>query len=290
MNKVITPDVAGLISRMNSRTTAISWTQHTWNPFVGCSNVSAGCQNCYAKKMARRLALMGQNAYEGVADEKGRWTGRINRNSEAVVQMPFAKGDGIYFVCSMSDFFHENVPDPFRAEAFDIIERNPRSIFQIPTKRPENILPALERLGRHEMPSNVWIGSTVEDARVVGRIDHLRAVPAKVRFLSVEPMTARLGRVNLDGIHWVIVGGESGPGARPIQADWVKEVRDQCLDAGVAFFFKQWGKPANNPLAADYQARRRDGETLAEFVTHVDPHAKGGALLDGRMWHEFPTG
>ena len=290
MKQDTNPTVAALIKNMSARTTSISWTQHTWNPFVGCSNESAGCHNCYAKTMARRLPFMGQPAYAGTTDAKGNWTGKINRNSEAVVQMPFKKGDGIYFVCSMSDFWHENAADELRAEALDIIVRNPRSIFQIPTKRPQNIMPMLNRLGYSEPPRNIWIGSTVEDQRVSGRIDVLRQVPALVRFLSVEPMTQPLGKVDLTGIHWVIVGGESGVRARPIQQDWVREVRDQCLAAGTAFFFKQWGKPTSNPLAADYPTKHESGEKLADFISRVDPHAKGGCLLDGRVWDEFPKG
>ena len=272
-----------------NRSTSIAWTQDTWNPWCGCSRVSGGCANCYAERMARRLALMGRDAYDGLVSGNGHWTGLINRNSETQFQFPYSLKSGLVFVCSMSDFWHSNVPLEWRAEALRIIVANPQLTFQIPTKRPENIMPMLLEAGYEEAPSNVWLGASVEDHRVADRIDPLRSVPAAVRFLSVEPLTAPLGKVDLNGIDWVIVGGESGHGARPIQADWVREVRDQCLEAGSKFFFKQWGKPIFNPLAADFQTLKEPGETLADFIGRVDSDEKGGHLLDGVRWRQYPA-
>ena len=278
-----------VLQNLKSRTTTIAWTQHTWNPWCGCTKVSAGCLNCYAVPMARRLPNMGMVAYNGLVDNNGHWTGLINRNSETQFQFPNSLKSGLVFVCSMSDFWHTAVPAEWRSEALRIIVNNPNLTFQIPTKRPENILPMLRAAGYDAAPPNVWLGASVEDHRVADRIDVLRSVPAKVRFLSVEPMTQPLGNVDLTGIDWVIVGGESGHGARPLQAEWVREVRDQCQEAGSAFFFKQWGQPKFNPLAADYQTLKQPGETLADFIGRVDSDEKGGHLLDGMRWRQYPA-
>lgn len=264
--------------------TTIEWTEQTWNPFVGCSIKSAGCKNCYAMKMAQRLANMGQEPYEGTT-KNWVWTGKINRSSDVTFYRPRRiKKPTIWFVNSMSDFWHESANDEWRAQALEIIEETPRHQYQVLTKRPELIAPTLSRMGVKALPSNLWLGCTVEDRRVVDRIDYLRAVPARIRFLSVEPMTAALGQVDLTGIHWVITGGESGPRSRPIKAEWVREVRDQCVSAGVAYFHKQWGKPKWNPLAKSVPL----GATLSDYIKRVDPNGKGGALLDGKLWREMP--
>jgi protein gp37 len=264
--------------------TSIEWTEETWNPFVGCSIKSAGCRNCYAMRLAPRLVAMGQVQYQGTTGPKGAWTGTVNRSTESVIERPLrTRKPTVWFVNSMSDFWHENALDDWRAEALDIIEATPRHIYQILTKRPENIAGMLDRMGRR-IPNNVWLGCTVEDRRVIDRIDVLRSIPAKIRFLSVEPMIAALGPVDLDGIHWVITGGESGYGSRPISVDWVREVRDQCARVGVAFFHKQWGQPEFNPLAVQCPPDER----VRGFIKRVDPHGKGGALLDGRLWWEMP--
>ena len=187
----------------------------------------------------------------------------------------------------MSDFWHTNAADALRAEALTIMDQTPQHRYQVLTKRPELIMPTLARMGR-TLPPNAWIGTSVEDARVVSRIDALRQVPATIRFLSIEPLIGPVGGLDLRGIDWVIVGGESGPGARPCDPAWVRGIRDQCLAAGVAFFFKQWGRPQNNPLAADFARHRQDGETLAAYIARVDG-GHGGSLLDGQYYKAFPT-
>ena len=284
------PDFKEVMKSLRSRNTTIAWTENTWNPWCGCKKVSPGCANCYAEPMARRLFNMGKDAYAGLVDDNWHWTGLVNRNSNAQFQLPYTLKSGLVFVCSMSDFWHSNVPAEWRAEALRIITENPNLTFQIPTKRPENILPMLREAGFNAAPSNVWLGASVEDHRVADRIDVLRSVPAAVRFLSVEPMTQPLGKVDLTGIHWVIVGGESGHRARPIKPEWVREVRDQCQESGAAFFFKQqWGKPKFNPLAADFLTLKQPGETLADYIGRVDSEEKGGHLLDGIRWRQYPV-
>lgn len=239
-------------------------------------------------RMAARLEAAGQGPYQGTT-RSGVWTGKLNRATDAAMRKPLGlPGRAVIFVNSMSDFWHDNALDAWRAEALDIIERTPQHQYQILTKRPELIAPTLERMGIAQLPDNVWLGATVEDHRVTWRIDHLRAAPARIRFLSVEPLTAPLGAVDLGGIHWVITGGESGPGARPCKAEWVREARDQCTAADVPFFHKQWGKPAFNPLAAAYPRKARAGESLADYIKRIDPNGKGGALLDGKLWREMP--
>ena len=266
------------------RSTNIEWTEHTWNPFVGCTPASAGCKNCYAMRMANRLSAAGMPQYAGTV-RNGVWTGVLNRATDSAMRKPYTiSGNAMVFVNSMSDFFHAAAWPEWQAEALAIISATPHHTYQILTKRPERISSVLDTLGVRRMPDNVWLGATVEDHRVVGRIDPLREAPARIRFLSVEPMTAPLGEVDLSGIHWVITGGESGPHARPLNAEWVREVRDQCTAAGVSFFHKQWGKAVNNPLAANCPP----GESVADFIKRVDPTGKGGALLDGRLHREFP--
>jgi len=267
--------------------TKIEWTEATWNPFVGCEIRSAGCKNCYAMLMAWRQANMQTKHYQGltkVVNGKPVWTGRLNRSPDTVFRKPLSvRKPTMWFVNSMSDFWHENADREWQRDALAIMDETPWHTYQLLTKRPEYIQAHLDELGRG-LPGNVWLGATVEDHRVVDRIGVLRRVEATVRFLSVEPMTAPLGQVDLQGIHWVITGGESGHGARPCDPDWVREVRDQCIEQGVAFFHKQWGRPSNNPLAGG-----RTGKALADYIKRVDPHGKGGALLDGRLWREYPS-
>lgn len=274
---------------MASRTTAIEWTQHTWNPFVGCSIKSAGCTNCYAMRQAYRLEhAFDKAAYAGTTKrvkDNIVWTGRVNRASDATMRKPLSLPEGsIIFVNSMSDFWHENAADELRAEALEIIEATPRHIYQVLTKRPENIQAMLRRLGRKRLPSNFWLGTTLEDHRVGERARAIAKVDADVRFLSVEPITARVGPLELDGIHWVITGGESGPKARDLQPVWVREVRDQCLTRSIPFFHKQWGHYGNNPIVAEHGVEK-------SIARAIDPPAngKGGALLDGRLWREMPV-
>ena len=270
------------------RTTKIEWTHHTWNPFVGCAIVSAGCTNCYAMAQAYRLEhAFGFEAYQGTTRKvNGRtvWTGKVNRSSDAKMTEPLRlKVPSLIFVNSMSDFWHEAADDRWRAEALEVMRAAPRHRFQVLTKRPENIAPIMQRMGLRSLPDNLWLGCTLEDHRVAERAPILARVPARIRFLSIEPITARVGPLQLDGIHWAITGGESGRRPRINQPAWTREVRDQAVPRGVAFFHKQWGNYASNPHAIEM------GMTLAE-AERLDPpeNGKGGALLDGRLWREFP--
>jgi len=269
---------------MTRRTTSIEWTQHTWNPFVGCSIRSAGCTNCYAMRLAGRLEAFGQAAYRGTTRD-GVWTGRLNRSSDATMAKPLGeKQPSVFFVNSMSDFWHPSAEDRWRAEALAIMRATPHHTYQVLTKRPEEIGPTLSRMGITRLPDNLWLGATVEDGRVAGRIDYLRHAPARIKFLSVEPLIRTLGRPDLRGIDWMIVGGESGPSCRPMQADWVRETRDHAVGGEVAYFFKQWGHWRNNPI----RLQAPPGVSGADYVKAVDPHGKGGGLVDGRLWREFP--
>jgi protein gp37 len=214
---------------MSSQST-IEWTDATWNPVRGCNKISPGCKHCYAERMAKRLQAMGQASYRN---------GFEVTLHEQMLQRPLAwKKPQTIFVNSMSDLFHEAVPADFVRRVFNVMERAHWHRFQVLTKRADRLAELAPELS---WPCNVWMGVSVETSAFVWRIDRLRNVPAAVRFLSVEPLLGPLGRVNLVGIQWVIVGGESGPQARPVRQQWVTDVRDQCLKAGVAFFFKQWG-------------------------------------------------
>ena len=228
----------------------IEWTDATWNPVTGCTKVSAGCDHCYAETLALRLRKMGNPKY---------------RNGFEVTMHPGAltiplrwREPRRIFVNSMSDLFHARVPKDFVAQIWDVMARCPQHIFQVLTKRPE-------RMARwtveHPAPPNVWLGTSVEDGRVAQRITHLRECPADVRFLSLEPLIGPLPDLDLSGVHWVIVGGESGQHHRTVRAEWVRDLRDQCQAAGVAFFFKQWGG--------------------------LTPKS-GVRVLDGRTWDQFP--
>lgn len=276
-----------------NRSTGIEWTEHTWNPFVGCTIHTAGCTNCYAMRAALRLQEFGMESYRGVAKQANGipvWTGRINRSSDAQMRKPFKiKTPSLIFVNSMSDFFHEAADDAWRLEALQVMHKTPHQ-YQVLTKRPENIAPFLARINDSEFfrfeafPRNVWIGATVERADCVHRIETLRQVPATIRFLSIEPLIGPIGPMDLTEIHWVILGGESGPGARPMEARWARHVRDQCIDQKVPLFFKQWGRDANNPLCWDMPK----GTTVTQWIAKHDPNGKGGSLLDGREWKNYP--
>lgn len=229
---------------------SIEWTQSTWNPVTGCTHMSPGCKHCYAERMAKRLQAMGLHAY---------------RNAFHVTTQPQALGlplkwrkPQLIFVNSMSDLFHQHVPDEFIFEVVDVMRKAHWHTFQVLTKRADR----LERISKKiEWPDNVWVGVSVETKDYYSRIDHLRNIKASVRFLSLEPLLGPLPKMNLKGIHWVILGGESGPGARPMEESWVTSVRDQCIKAKVPFFFKQWGG-----------VRKK----------------KAGRELDGRTWDEMP--
>lgn len=268
--------------------TKIEWCDETWNPMVGCSIKSAGCTNCYAMAQAYRLEhAFGFAAYQGTTQKSKAgsvWTGKINRASDAAMRKPLGwPTPKLVFVNSMSDFWHEAADDSWRAEALEVMRAAPRHRFQVLTKRPENIEGIMARMGITSLPDNLWLGCTLEDHRVADRAPILARVPARIRFLSIEPITARVGPLDLGGIHWVITGGESGRRARPNRPEWTREVRDQCAAAGVAFFHKQWGDYASNPLVVE---QRRS----IEQAERKDPpsNGKGGGLLDGRLWREFP--
>jgi protein gp37 len=267
------------------RTTSIEWTHHTWNPFAGCSRVSEGCRNCYAERLAVRLAAMGQPTYQGLTTDRGRWSGTVNRASRATFRKPLAlREPALIFVNSMSDFWHPAASDRDRADALEIMAATPQHSYQILTKRPDLVAPTLARMGIARVPDNVWLGATVEDGRVIDRVPHVQRFPAAIRFLSIEPLIARFGRPDLAGIAWAITGGESGPGARVCQPDWAREVRDLADHHRTAFFHKQWGTWASNPLVFE-------GGLTPTAAAAIDPPAngKGGALLDGRLHRAFPV-
>lgn len=233
-----------------STNSAIEWTESTWNPLTGCDKISPGCKFCYAERMAKRLKAMGQPNYAN---------GFKLTLHESVLEKPLEwKKPQIIFVNSMSDLFHKDVPVEFILRTFDVMRRASWHTFQVLTKRAER----LEELSPQiDWPENVWMGVSVETEKYTFRIDHLRRTHAQTKFLSLEPLLGPLPNLNLANINWAIVGGESGPGARPVEQAWVTEIRDQCLAARVPFFFKQWGGVQ----------KKRTGRTL-----------------EGRTWDEMP--
>jgi protein gp37 len=237
---------------------SIEWTEHTWNPTTGCTKVSPGCRGCYAETMAHRLQAMGAAGYENgfeLALHAGRLEQPLRRKTATT-----------YFVNSMSDLLHKDVPDAFVDQVLDVIRSTPQHTYQILTKRADRLE---QFFATRNCPTNAWLGVSVEDRKHgVPRIEHLRRVNAAVRFLSVEPLLEDVGKLDLSGIHWVIVGGESGPRARLMKPEWPENVRRQALKQGVAFFFKQWG------------AWGPDGVRRAK--------ARNGRELAGRIWNDFP--
>jgi protein gp37 len=249
--------------------TQIEWTDATWNPVAGCSIVSAGCTNCYAMEMAKRLQAMRLAKYEGLTRHSGKrtvWNGVINEDREALV-IPYGwKKPRKIFVNSMSDLFHEGVSDAFILSVWEVMLKTPRHNYQILTKRPERMTDIVSRLIKVVLP-NVWLGTSIENRDVVERIDYLRAAPAAIRFISFEPLIGPVGSVNLKGIHWAIVGGESGKSARPIQEQWIDEIHHQCIGHGTAFFFKQWGTWGKDNTRRSKKANGREyrGQTWDEM-------------------------
>lgn len=229
---------------------SIEWTEATWNPVTGCTKISAGCKYCYAERMAHRLQAMGVPQYRDGF--------KLTLQPKAL-ELPYTwKKPRLIFVNSMSDLFHVNVPLDYIQKVFTVMNECSHHQFQVLTKRPERTA----ELSRHlRWTDNIWMGTSVEDDRVIERIDHLKKVPASIRFLSLEPLLGPLPSLRLSGIHWVIVGGESGPGARPMRKTWVRDIRKQCLKQGVDFFFKQWGGTNKK---------------------------KTGRELDGRTWNDMP--
>lgn len=243
-----------------STQTSIEWTEQTWNPAVGCSKVSPACTHCYAEAMAKRLQAMGVKGYENAFA----LTILPNRLDEPLKRTK----PTIYFVNSMSDLFHEDIPDDYIRQVFDVIHRAPQHTFQVLTKRAERMAAFFQD---HQPPRNAWLGVTVENREHgLPRLDWLRQVPAYIRFASLEPLLEDLGTLNLNGIHWVIVGGESGPKARPMKQEWVLNIKRQCEEQHSAFFFKQWGRWGV------------DGKKRAK--------KHNGRELNGQTWDQMPQG
>jgi protein gp37 len=223
--------------------TSIEWTDATWNPVAGCSVLTAGCTNCYAMRMAARLEMMGVRKYAGLTRKSGGravWIGKIRLDGESLDTPRTWTKPRKVFVNSMSDLFHPNVPRNFILRVWGVMKDTPRHTYQILTKRPENMAKVLSD-SRFEVLPNVWLGASVEDDRVLGRLDALRTVPAAIRFVSFEPLIGSVATGDLRGIHWAIVGGESGPRSREMKREWVDEIEAMCRHSGTAFFFKQWG-------------------------------------------------
>jgi protein gp37 len=242
----------------------IEWTDATWNPVAGCTVITAGCTNCYAMRMAARLAAMGQEKYRGLTRKSGRrhvWTGKIRCDEKALdIPRTWSKPRRV-FVNSMSDLFHDGVPVPFIRKVWRVMEETPRHTYQILTKRPDRMVDVTREL---PLLANVWLGTSVEDDRVLGRIDALRQVPATIRFISFEPLIGPV-EPDLDGIHWVIVGGESGPHARLMDPEWARALRNQCRGEGVAFFMKQMAR--RKPIPADLMVRQYPEDPLLFSAT-----------------------
>lgn len=272
---------------------SIEWTEFTWNPTTGCDRISAGCDNCYALTMARRLKAMGQAKYQTDGDPRTSGPGFGLAVHPDTLDDPFTwRKPRKVFVNSMSDLFHARVPLDFVRRVFEVIEATPQHTYQVLTKRASRLPRVADKL---PWPRNLWMGVSVEDASELHRIDDLREVPAEVTFLSLEPLIGDLGDLDLAGIQWVIAGGESGPGARPMHPDWARSIRDQCVEAGVPFFFKQWGSWApsgwhgiGRPLPGSiFVGDPVDEQGHRVEMTRVAKKSEKREL-DGREWNEFP--
>lgn len=239
---------------------AIEWTEATWNPVTGCDRVSTGCDHCYAMTLAKRLKAMGSAKYQNDGDPRTSGPGfGVTIHPQALDEPHRWRQPRVVFVNSMSDLFHARVPVKFIRDVFDVCRDTPQHTYQVLTKRSLRLRRVAEKL---DWPPNLWMGVSVENGDALSRVDHLREVPAAVRFLSCEPLLGPLDGINLEGIHWVIAGGESGANYRPVDVNWVRDIRDACKDVDVAFFFKQWG--GRTPKAL-------------------------GRELDGRLWDEMPA-
>jgi len=244
--------------------TSIEWTDATWNPVAGCAVLTAGCTNCYAMRMAARLEAMGTEKYRGLTRKSGRravWTGKIRLDYASLDTPKTWSKPRKVFVNSMSDLFHDDVPIEFIARVWGVMKDTPRHTYQILTKRPERMARVVAQPSFEILP-NVWLGTSVEDDRVLHRLDAIRHVPAAIRFVSLEPLIGSVAEGDLTNIHWAIVGGESGPRAREMKRVWVDEIKAMCRSSGTAFFFKQWG--GKNKKAA-------------------------GRMLNGRTYDEMPS-
>jgi protein gp37 len=239
---------------------AIEWTEATWNPVTGCDRVSPGCAHCYALDLAARLKRMGQPKYQIDGQRRSSGPGFAVTLHQDALQAPLRwRTPRLVFVNSMSDLFHEEIPVSFIQEVFSIMAEAHWHVFQVLTKRHERLL---SLAGDLQWPENVWMGVSVENRKFVHRADYLREVPAAVRFISAEPLLGPLDDLSLDRLDWLIVGGESGPKHRPMQIEWARDLRDRCLEADVPFFFKQWGGLRSK---------------------------SGGRELDGALWSQMPT-
>jgi len=247
-----------------SDNSAIEWCSATWNPTTGCDRISAGCDNCYALTMARRLKAMGSAKYQADGDPRTSGPGFGLALHYDALNLPYTwRTPQTVFVNSMSDLFHARVPLGFVRDVFAVMADTPQHTYQVLTKRS----PRLPKVaGKLDWPPNLWMGVSVENAAQLKRIGHLRAVPAAIRFLSLEPLIGPLGTLDLDGIGWVIAGGESGRKARPMHPAWVRSIRDQCSTAGVPFFFKQWGEWAPAPWRVD----REPGELAESYKARAE--------------------
>ena len=244
-----------------STVSKIEWTEQTWNPTTGCTKVSPGCKHCYAETMAMRLQAMGANGYENGFN--------LSLLPERLSEPLTRRKPTIYFVNSMSDLFHEDIPSGFLDQVFEVIRKTPQHTYQILTKRAERMSRYFANSKRF-VPTNAWLGVSVEDRKDgLPRIDKLRKINAKVHFLSIEPLLEDLGWLDLTEIHWAIVGGESGPKARAMKPEWVEAIKEQCIEQNVAFFFKQWGG-----WGADGKRRAKKDN---------------GRKLAGRTWDEMPA-
>jgi protein gp37 len=236
----------------------IEWTDATWNPVSGCSMVSPGCTNCYAMRMAARLQAMRHAAYDGVTRHSGGrhiWTGKVFLN-HSVLDAPLKwRMPRMIFVNSMSDLFQDDVPFDYVSRVWDVMIRARWHTFQVLTKRPERMREFVRQMQTQSVATNIWLGASVESHAYRERVDVLREIPAAVRFISFEPLLGPVGSVDLRFIHWAIVGGESGPRARPIDEGWIDQIRDACEKASVAFFFKQWGGPNKKAAGRTYRGR-----------------------------------
>lgn len=245
----------------------IEWTELTWNPTTGCNKISQGCRNCYAEVMSYRLQAMGVEKYKD---------GFELRIHPETLKIPFTwRGSKTVFVNSMSDLFHEDVPLDYIKQVFQVMNNLLQHTFQVLTKRADRLLELHKEL---KWTSNIWMGVSVEDDKVLWRVDCLRKTRAKVKFLSCEPLIGSLENLNLKNIDWVIVGGESGWNARPVKEHWILEIKSKCEEADIPFFFKQWGKKQFNANPFD--------PTIAK---EHPQHAKGGCMVEGEIFREMPV-
>lgn len=253
-----------------AQASSIEWTESTWNPVTGCTKISPGCKNCYAERMAKRLQAMGQKRYRNAF--------KVTLQPDALETPLRWRRPRMIFVNSMSDLFHKDVPADYIAECFRVMEKASRHTFQVLTKRPERA----RRLARDlPWPQNVWLGTSVESADYTCRIHALVEIPAAVRFLSLEPLLGPIPHLPLRSIDWVIVGGESGAGARPVAEQWVTSIRDRCIRRGVPFFFKQWGGHNKKKAGRLLQGITWDG--MPEAATEFRGVATNGRQSSNRL-------